>query len=375
MGKTNKCKVINKPGRCQFVMQSLKGQQRDENALFAINSRKVKGMIAVEVIKKGSGFELVYNLAGFVTLKEFLINPLSRDTFGKLLQNILEVFQDMQRAGLNQACLIMDFDKVLINTMTQELKFIYIPIQGFNSGGTLRAFLSEMIAIGSFVSAEDSGYVTEYIKILNTGLNFSVFELEEYIRGLTSEQGYRAVKYRKCPKCKAEIENGVNFCPVCGNKISENHMKNGDNGIYDPLAAETGKAKTESGISGTQGLSDRELMAAEEFDGTTVLGMETFAKSERVYLVRIKTEEKIWIDKQIFHLGKSRQGCDYMIADNKAVSRQHADIVMQDNRYFIVDLNSTNKTYADGGLVTGRREITSGTKIRLADEEFVFYVE
>jgi ABC-type multidrug transport system ATPase subunit/pSer/pThr/pTyr-binding forkhead associated (FHA) protein len=51
--------------------------------------------------------------------------------------------------------------------------------------------------------------------------------------------------------------------------------------------------------------------------------------------------------------------------DHPTVSWEHAKILAQDGRFFIVDLNSTNGTYVDGMRVKGKTEVRAGQEIRL----------
>lgn len=110
--------------------------------------------------------------------------------------------------------------------------------------------------------------------------------------------------------------------------------------------------------------------------GTTVLGSEELNTPDTPYLIRERTGEKIWLNRPAFRIGKEL-GSDYCVADNNAVSRKHADIITRDNRYYIVDLHSTNKTYVDGHMVPMNREVEiySGTRLRLANEDFTFYLQ
>lgn len=93
------------------------------------------------------------------------------------------------------------------------------------------------------------------------------------------------------------------------------------------------------------------------------------------YLIREKTQEKIMIDQPFFRIGKEMSYCQYLISDNNAVSRNHADIVTKNGIYFIIDNKSTNGTYVNEQLIPVHTEvkILSGTKLRLANEDFVFY--
>ncbi len=106
-------------------------------------------------------------------------------------------------------------------------------------------------------------------------------------------------------------------------------------------------------------------------DPSVVPGMGAVAKP---YLIRKKNSETIPIDKNEFRLGKERSFVDYFIGDNTAISRSHACIICRDNEYFVMDTNSTNRTFVNDVMIQSNVEmkLESGTKICLADEEFEF---
>lgn len=91
-------------------------------------------------------------------------------------------------------------------------------------------------------------------------------------------------------------------------------------------------------------------------------------------LMRTRNNEKIMINKPIFRIGKERSYVDYFIGDNTAISRSHASIVLRDNKYYVVDTNSTNHTYVNGQMLQSNLEfeVKHGDKIRLANEDFEF---
>ena len=92
------------------------------------------------------------------------------------------------------------------------------------------------------------------------------------------------------------------------------------------------------------------------------------------YLLRVKNNERIPINKPSFRIGKERSFVDYFIADNTAISRSHANILNRDGEYYIVDTNSTNHTYVNGVMIQSNVEtkLTHGAKITLANESFEF---
>lgn len=107
---------------------------------------------------------------------------------------------------------------------------------------------------------------------------------------------------------------------------------------------------------------------------TTVLGTNSSEVQMQPHLIRIKNNERINLDKPVFRIGKEKSYVDYFVSDNTAVSRSHANIITRGDQYFIVDTNSTNHTYINGGMIQSNVEtlLSHGTKIRLANEEFEF---
>lgn len=94
------------------------------------------------------------------------------------------------------------------------------------------------------------------------------------------------------------------------------------------------------------------------------------------HLIRSKNGQKVYINKPIFRIGKEKSYVDFFIGDNSAISRSHANILTREDKYFVVDTNSTNHTYIDGNILQSNSEyeIFHGTKLRFANEDFEFKV-
>lgn len=123
------------------------------------------------------------------------------------------------------------------------------------------------------------------------------------------------------------------------------------------------------------------------FNETTVLtpmmaggGETTVLSAEPVRpdpcLIRIKTGERISINKPVFRIGKEKSYVDYFVGDNTAISRSHCNIHCDNGEYFIEDTNSTNHTYVNGKVITSnvKTKLVNGDKVRLANEDFTFSV-
>ena len=78
---------------------------------------------------------------------------------------------------------------------------------------------------------------------------------------------------------------------------------------------------------------------------------------------------------QVFTIGKAPENY-FQITGNTAISRRHAEIFTRGRRYYIRD-HSLNGTYVDGRKIGKDKdvEIFSGTRLRFANEDFIFYVD
>ena len=379
----NKIKVVSKHGVSQIIIKSLKGQRLNENEIYDINSGKVPGLLRMGVEQKGTAFKVTYDVTGFMSFREYLTIPLNKERFSSILQNILETLKAMESVYFGSQYLLFDFNQVMVNPATQRIHFVYVPVQAFDNAATLREFLLNIIQYGSFAPGENTEYVKDYITILNSGINFSLFELEEYINRL---QGRRSSAQEIiCPQCHTKAGKKTNYCTVCGARLLGN-TNTAVKSVYDPIAgtaedrALKSAAVNDSRLSSsqnTQGLSDGTVVLNVESGGTTVLGSEELFRPSRAFLIRVKNQQKMQVDRSVIRIGKDGQQSDFWVSDNGAVSRKHAELVSREQRYYIVDKGSTNKTYVDGRMILPEQEVEifSGTRLRLANEEFDFLVE
>lgn len=128
--------------------------------------------------------------------------------------------------------------------------------------------------------------------------------------------------------------------------------------------------------AGRADFGETTVLGASAGGETTVLSQATAIRN-RVYLLRMKNQEQIPLNKPIFRIGKEKSYVDYFIGDNTAISRSHANIVEQNGEYFVIDTNSTNHTYINGQMIPSNTQtrIYPGTIIRFANEEFEFRKE
>ncbi len=378
-----KYKIERSAGNTYLVIQGQKEQQISEREYYAIHTGQIPGLLIADLVRKGNSFRLNYNISGCISLREYLFNPLTKQSFSSLLTGILNNLKALQSAYYNMQYILMDINAVMVNPSTHNVSFVYVPITFFESGTSLKEFLLSIINYCAFLPGEDTGYVKDYIRILNSGINFSVFDLEEYLKNLGS-RGTPEKKVKKCTRCGSALQPNVNFCPACGMKIGS--VSTTEQNLYDPLKNVT-PPQGQSDTGTQQGILMGDVMmpiidnmtpcnAPNDLQQIKTPPVPPTPPAPCATLYRIKTSEHIDIGSANFKIGKDPHSNDYCVGDNSAVSRNHAVIKYQNGRWYISDQRSTNKTYVnDVAVVPGVDvELSNGARVRLANENFVFNI-
>ena len=84
--------------------------------------------------------------------------------------------------------------------------------------------------------------------------------------------------------------------------------------------------------------------------------------------------EDLFVEGESFLIGKNEDQADGVISA-EGVSRLHARIIRQEDRYFIEDLNSTNGTFLNESELEYHQpqELSKNDRIRFGVEEYVFF--
>ncbi len=95
------------------------------------------------------------------------------------------------------------------------------------------------------------------------------------------------------------------------------------------------------------------------------------------YLIRKRTNEKIYIKSDSFSLGKQSSEVDYCIPNNATISRCHCYIKYENGTFYVMDNNAKNFTYVNGDKLEsrGKSPIKTGDTIKLSNENFEFVID
>ena len=299
---------------CQLIVKAKLslGEKLDEKELNNFSRKYIRGMLKTKKIKKN----IVEYLGPIsISLYDWCKKPISKYEFFFVMEQIVDLSQRMIVEELNINHVILDMKNIYINKQTKELQFIYLPLLRSEGINNIVELMYNIIYSVTPMQEREDEYISRFAYYLQGLQHFESNKIENYI--------------------EKEESKVVNI-------IKKHHV----------------------GRSGF--MTDKPKDYYEHYDRKS-------REDEPTSLLQ-ENEETISIHKPVFRLGKEKSYSDYVI-DNNAVSRSHANIITRGKRHFIMDLNSTNKTYINDVQIMARqeRELLDGDKIRLGNEEFVFH--
>ncbi len=346
--KTNKYKRIKKKGRIYVTVDSIKGQNLNLREVEDIQNGILKNVIPLEVDMKRAGFVLKYDITNYMSMEQYLHTIITKQKYAQIMLQILEIIRRMSEAYYNPQNIILNLDNVYINPSTETIFFIFIPILYFDSGCSVKDFLTQITYQTTFDSSEDTSYVEKCLNILQRNMNFSAVEMEEYLKTILSDKKEPDKSDNQIRSIYREynlaFEEKKAEQPVKERKEEKENLE---------IGRSTRMTESLSNI----GSSD-----------TVLLGTESNA-----YIKQLRTGKKYYLNSNEVTIGKRQ--CEIEIADNPAVSKHHAMIQKKEGKYYLVDLNSTNGTKVNGKKINADipEFLQDETQIEFANEKFVFY--
>lgn len=337
--KSVKCKYKQKKQRYSTICKIKYPVVLQESIFTALNANKSDYLLPLNIVKKGKKkvkFEAFCQ--EFKPLNLWFKQPVEKNLFFKIVLNIISDIRKCQDIKLNIDNLELDIKYILYNKQLNIVKLIYWPIVNNVDYVTPYLFFKNLITDVHFTN-QDLQFLYDYNDYMSSLKPFSLVDFENFIMGLQGKK-----------KATSDIAPAQNL-----SMLSSNHRDHviGSQGVasnvsYDPLQISSSVNKSSNKLSGKV--------------------------RSRAVLIRNINNTQIPINSPVFKMGKSPDANNYCLSDNPAISRCHACILHKNNRYYIIDNNSTNHTYVNGIKLQPHKEyaISSNDKIKMANESFCF---
>ncbi|MBQ4534792.1 MAG: FHA domain-containing protein, partial [Ruminococcus sp.] len=370
---------------------------------------------------KGGG--IIYSGAQGMALSQFLRHPINKEQFYIIIAHLLEAYKMIVSVNLDPSMIVLDPDYITISPNTGELYLVYQPIINSQSPnqGFMRCF-GQICSMLKYSTPQDQAAIGGFIAYAGRLPAFSVNDIERYILNV-SPATYNIVM--RMPfndplgsPVPAAAEPPISKKPSMTESAPSGTVLASDDMYAAPV--ETMSSPQTLNRSSLSDFSPRQDIPAEPEIAPQIPeqpSLSDFSPKEDVYeapaepvivpeiieepvsseitqkeepvpvvpaepepmppakLTRRSNGEVILINKETFVIGKERARVNGCITGNKAVSRVHATIMLKPDGFYIVDNDSTNKTYINGSVIYPMNEtkINSGDIIKLANEEFDFF--
>jgi len=354
----SKYKITNKKGRRLLIINSEKGQTLNKREVEELQNGTMRGTLPIEVTFKRNGFAITYDLTSYIPLEQYVRTIVNKKKFVEIMLQILEIFQALTDQFYSTQNLVMDLEKVVVSPSTNKIYFPFVPILYYDYGVTVKEFLIQLIYSTTFDNTEDTAYIDQCLYILQKNMNFSRVELEEYLK--TQTDGEEAKKKKVTTNGIQEIYNPFEQWNSHKKEIKDDANESVGQAIYRETEEE------ERGITHSSRMTESLSDIGE--GGTVLLGA-----TEKSYVKQVRTGQKYYLKSNETTVGKRQ--CSILIADNPAVSREHAKLVRVHEDYFVVDLNATNGTKVNGRKIQPSEQVMLKDEdlLEFANEKFIFY--
>lgn len=294
------------------------------------------------------------------SLKDYIKGHISVLSYFELVKQLVDMLKKVQGEGIQ---VVLDMDKMTLKN--SQLQFQLITEESVYEGARIRAFLKDITFECIFDGEEDCTKVTEFLHFLDDTWNgVELMDIKKFI--ISGQPMNVPNQLNSYPtQMPGDGETGVldvsywenlekQYGGQPGQRNQADYMgqgNNGETGVLDPAFWDTALNSTPSQRLGRVARTAPVPRLVHNASGRTVV-----------------------INKASFWIGKD--DVDLLI-DKDVISRKHAEIIVRGNSFFIIDNNSTNKTYVDGKAIPGKAtvEIFNGTKVKFVDEEYTFYYD
>lgn len=282
-------------------------------------------------------------------LRNYIKNHINVSTYFEMVEQIINMLKKVQGEGIQ---LILDIDQMKM--VDKQIHFQLVTEESIYEGEQIKKFLKEFTFCCVFAYGENCTGVSEFLRYLDLSWDgLDLTKIKEYITGRNGiESSVRSEQQEPQNNMPLNGETGV-LDVTYWEDLQKQYIgqdNNGETGVLDPSFWNDALRNTPS----------------QKLGG--VLRTTPVAK-----LVHSTSGREVIINKASFWIGK--EGVDLVI-DKDVISRKHAELITRGNSYFIMDNNSTNKTYVDGKAIAPKAsvEIYNGTKIKFVDEEYKFCI-
>ena len=325
--------------------------------------------------------KLLYTGAQGMPLKKYMKRTINKDQYFMMIAQILEIYKAGMHFCMTMKNIVLDPEYIIINDRTGELFFIYQTIN--NAAPYSDGFVScmrELATMAKCASPNDQGAVVGFSQYISQIQRFSVPEIESYITQISPITYSIVPRQQYPPQPEPMVAAQPQQPPVqAPQQPAAGMFQQPDQGIQQfqpqppPQPAQSFAPPVQQPEMPQSSFAPPKIeYADDDADTQQSPAGGIIMPAKRYLLFRRNTAERFPITKSYFRIGKERAKVDFCVTNNNTVSRVHATIILRDGGCYIMDNNSTNRTFINSSPILPQTEysLQGGDVLRLSNEEF-----
>ena len=358
----SKVTLENKKGKITIANRLSYPETINERVYNAISSGMFEGFIPVYVTQKRKETRLECDVRDWIPFSQYFSGIVNQKLFLDFVHKVTLLIKNCEDNKIDAINLDLQSELIFVDPKTGGIKCIFWPVVNNQRSCPPHMFLKQLPLQLNFNPNENNNYLEIYKSFFYGNTPFSVNSFEKMIlqlSGKTISSSYTT----PFESSSDSLDEKISFS-------KSSYINNKADIEYDPFSNNSEQNTP------NENLHEVNNFFLPPLNSPCPLNESNFFKSACPTLTRLRTGETFSVDKPLFRIGSSQSCCDFFVSDNNYISRNHANIVTRNGRYYIVDQNSTNKTFVNGKIILAstETEIFNETQICLANEHFIFKV-
>ena len=393
-----------------------------------IKNNEIRGLLPISFQQIDSEKYYSFDTTGLISLSNLLNDPINKEQLINIFINIIEILENVSEYMIEKKYLLLQIDKVYVSQEKNTVNLVCLPIENIANTTDFSEFIKYILIMAKYQNNEDTSYVTKILNFINSRSKCSLIDIKSLLLSIKNEQIILSrnipnqkiiekkpknipvmqeipkkepittlVREEEIEESKSKRIDGIPTLKRTEKKKENKNVKKKNNfSLFKkqtlkkakkkssiPTLTKRKEAKVNNEINRNIELTYDKNIQSGNFNGTTILGqndgttvlsagttvlsVNQLNNIKYATITRVANGHKVEIGKMIFNIGTDENFNDFVINNNTAVSRKHAEIHYEDGKYYILDLNSTNKTIVDGTIIKPgyKFELFSGSRIKV----------
>ena len=359
----------------KLMILDIKNERDIDNlGLGMLNNNDIKGLVKLTKLHINTKYQFRYDITSYEKLSDILENEIKWSRFISILKGIVKALLESENYLLESEKVIINSEYIFFDKNNKKVQLIYIPLNSYDKKfACLYSFIEKILNTIVFQDEDCNSNLGRLFNYLNKKEDKSLDDFLILLDNITTRKlkiKSNTMENRLIRENK-QVESPLNYKKLINWKFFKKKNKE------EKIVLENPKMKIKSiGGHGLKipGLEEEIIIKKEKKIKKKKNSI--INKKKYGYLISKKSGEASEINKKLFKIGNDKNKCNLTCLNNTTISREHAEIFIIDEEFFLLDNNSTNKTYINNVELKCniKYKLNNNDKLKFSNEIFYFEI-